>query len=231
MGRPFFLLSLLLVWTTNQSAQAPMTESSDYPPYLVTTTESIALIDGIRDAMFESRMDDAEEMLTMLWKRKDGMIAALYHRTEIAMTRVLTSRLDGDYDKFFEESDRLRGLLRRAPMSAGADYLKAESARQRMLVFTARGESFKAALAMKESFSEIQSLIDRHPAYYDAYKTIGLLHVTLAVMPESQRRLLHIIGLSGTLAQGARELALAADSSHFAARESKRYLAEIEDLR
>jgi len=227
MGRPIFLLSLLFVWTTTQPAEAPMTESSEYPLFLMTTTESIALLDDARSAMFEKNLDEANELLTRLWKRKDGMIAAVYHRTEIAMTLVLNSDSKIDYDNFLEESDRLRGLLRRAPMAAGIDYLTAESARQRFFVFAKRGENFKAALALKASYSKLEDLIERHPAYYEAYKTMGLLHVTLATLPETHRSLLKIVGMTGTLQRGTDELSTAATNSTYAAKESENYLSII----
>ncbi len=227
MGRPIFLLSLLFVWMMTQSAEAPMTESSEYPPLLMTTTESIAILDDARSAMFEKDLDRADELLDQLWRRKDGMMAAVYHRTEIAMTRALKSDGQGDYDQFFEESDRLRDLLRRAPMSAGIDYLSAESARQRFFVFARRGENFKAALALKASYSKLEDLIERHPAYYEAYKTMGLLHVTLATLPETYRSLLKMVGLAGSLEQGSDELSLAATQSRYGAKESAEYLSII----
>ena len=227
MGRPIFLLSLLFVWTANQAAEAPMRQTSEYPPFLITTSESIALLDNARSAMFIKNFDKAGEILNQLWKRKDGMIAAMYHRTEIAMIRALKSDRKEYFERFMDESDRFRALLRRAPMSAGIDYLTAESARQRLFIWADRGETLKAALAMKTSYSKLEDLIEHHPTYYEAYKTMGLLHMTLATLLESHRILLKIAGLAGTVEQGEGELVLAADSSRYAAEESAYYLSII----
>lgn len=225
MGRPFFLLSFFLIWAMIQSAEAPMTEAFDHPPFLLTTSGSVRLIDIVQSDLESKQYDDARESLRALRKRNDGMIAAAYYRTDIALREAIDAGTEEKYQAFFKESDHFRRLVRKAPMSVGIDYLRGESERQLFIVHAARGENLRAIFALRTSLVIFEKLIDRHPEYTESYGSLGLLHVTLATLPANHRKVFAVLGLKATVQQGIIELNQASSSSRYAASGAREALA------
>jgi len=152
----------------------------------------------------------------------------VYHKAELAMLQALLSDREEDYDLFFTESDRLNKLLRKAPQSAGREYMKAESARQRMLIWAKKGQYLKAALALKASYTGFEDVIESHPDYFEAYKSMGLIHMAIGALPDSYRGFLSFFGFKGSILQGSEELGIAAEQSRFNAEEARLYLAILD---
>ena len=225
MGRSIFLFSIFLIWATMQSAEAPMAESESYSPLLLSTSFSARLVTSVNRDLESRRYEKARASLKKLWKQNDGMIAAAFYRTEIALQEAIDDGSADQYAEFVDESNEFRRLIRKAPMSASVDYLRGESERQLYTIHAARGENIRAGLAMRSGITIFENLIEHHPSFYEAYEPLGLFHVSLATMPESHRKIFDLLGIRGTVEQGISELEIAAEKSNYSASAARETLA------
>lgn len=194
-----------------------MTEASEHPPFLLTTSGSLRIVDTVHANLASRKFPAARESLKQLWKRNDGQIATAFYRADIALSEAIDSGLEDDYDQFFEESSEFRRLIRKAPMSTGIDYMRGESERQLYVAHAARGENIRAAFALRTSLIILEDLQERHPGYVELYGSLGFLHVTLSTLPKELQQLFAAFGLTSTVEQGISELEMASSSSRFAA--------------
>ncbi|MFQ5627597.1 MAG: tetratricopeptide repeat protein [bacterium] len=79
----------------------------------------------------------------------------------------------------------------------------------------------------KEGIKYLQAVIDKNPAYYDAYLGLGLYHYYAAVMPRLVKAISYLLGVEADRMRGLRELQLAKDKGTYASVEAKFFLGYI----
>ncbi len=189
-------------------------------PFLVQTDASEALVSEARGDMMAFRMEDSERALRRLQHRPDGAIAAMHNLAAAALLKAVMSDREADYAAFHERSDSVLTLLKGAPEGRWRLYLEAENHLQRMVVFAKEERYTRAALAARAAYGRSEEAIRRYPDFYEPYKGMGLLHVSIGSLPRSYRTLLRLLGYGGEVNEGMKELQIAAEESRFSREEA-----------
>lgn len=194
-------------------------------PMLLEEPASRALLERGRRHLINFRLERAEEVFRALAARPDGAVAAYYYLATLAMLKAMIADDEAHFEAFHDRSGTLEELLDEAPDSRWRTYLEAEMNLQRALVAVKEQEFMKAAWAGRGAYKRFREVSDETSGFYEPYKGLGLLHLSLASMPSAYRRFLRFFGYSGTVEGGVRELKLAAEKSQYNQEEARIYLA------
>ena len=194
-------------------------------PMLLEATASQALLEEGRRELVGFRLSEAEATFGELARRPDGGAAAYYHLAQVSLLRAMIAGDEAHFDAFHDHSERLEELLGDAPASRWRTYLEAEMNLQRALVAIKEERFTKAAWAGRGAYKRFEEAAAGAEAFYEPYKGLGLLHLSLASVPSAYRRLLRFFGYGGTVEGGVRELKLAAEKSRYNQEEARIYLA------
>ncbi len=193
---------------------AQSTEQSTAPRLLQTEVSRRLLAEGRRD-LLAFRMPAAERHFRALAERPDGAAAGRFYLAAASMYKGMVTGDPAYFEEFSKRSDRFREALEDMPEGVWRAQLEAEGDLQRALVGTKTQSYFQAALAGRSAFNGYEALIEAHPRFADAYLGMGLLHLTVASLPGGWRRLLGVLGFSGSAEEGLRELRFAAQESRY----------------
>jgi tetratricopeptide (TPR) repeat protein len=230
---------MFLVLTILSSSAGPLTVAStrygsssrqgraDHP-MMLSTEVSVSLLDRARKSILMLRFEEADSLLDRLESRPDGGPAAAYHRTIMALLNVFFVDSEEAFEAFFSVSDHFSDVLDESEKSAGREYLRAEGILLRTLVWIKKRDYFKSVLAGNAAFKAFRRLIDDGPVFAEAWKGMGLLHMTIGSIPRTYRKYLNFFGYSGTLAEGIAELTRAAGESKYAREEALIYLSTLD---
>lgn len=227
MIRAFSLSFLVLLVVASVGFVNEESSRDDVPMLLSTAAELDALEEG-RLALKEMRLDEAESKFQQLSLSDGGNIAAQYHLTTSSLIKFLMTDEDVYYEEFTTRSSALKRLLKEEPASLWRRYLDAEMNLQRSIVRGKRGKYFKAARAARSAYNGFEHVIKRDPAFYEAYKGMGLLQVTLGSAPSFYRKFLRLFGFSGDMEEGLGNLRIAADKSDYNREEALAFITLID---
>lgn len=194
----------------------------------IQSAHSASLLDAGREAILQFRLSRAEQTFLQLADQPDGRVAAAFYLETIALLQFMMSDEDRYHDAFFARSDTLKQRLAPLPDSPWRAFVQAEAAMHRALVRAKRGQYVRALFAGKAAYEGYNRLVDRYPDFYDAYKGLGLFHLSIGSVTGRYRLLLRVLGLKGTVEDGIRELTLAAERSRYSREEAQVYLAMID---
>lgn len=119
--------------------------------------------------------------------------------------------------------------LDKAPASALRDYTRAEIQLHlgiNQLVFK---HVVTGSWHLRQGFQQMQSVVKRYPGFVPARKTLGVCQFAVGAMPEGYHWLLSLLGFSGDIDTGLRNMTLAANQSHDFQTESQIYLALVRE--
>jgi len=105
-----------------------------------------------------------------------------------------------------EEAEFLSAVESEKFSKAEKGFLKAEARLQWGLIKLKYGEEFSAFWNIKQAFSLAKATNQEFPGYLPNYKTLGLLHAMLGLVPEKYNWVLSLFGMQGDLGQGLQEL-------------------------
>lgn len=182
---------------------------------LLRTDRSAALLEAGRRSLFSFRVDEAERTFRRLAAEPDGAVAAYHHLALAVLARGLMTGDAAAFDAFFARSDSLFALLDRTPASPWRDYLRAEAHLQRAMALAKTERFVKAALAARSAYGGFERLVRDHPSFYEPYKGLGLLHLSIGSLPRGYRGLLRVLGYGGSIRGGLAMLEQAAAHSRF----------------
>lgn len=195
-------------------------------PFSVQTEAAEHLVEEGRSALLQFRLNEAERVFKAL-NRMPGSGAAAYHHLALSsMLKLLMTDVPAYYDEFYRRADSLQLALREVD-EPWRTYLDAENQLQRMIVYAKQGSNVKAAFAAKGAYGRFRNVVKRFPSFYEAYKGMGLLHLSIGSLPSTYRRILGLLGFSGEVEQGLRELRLAAEKSAYNREEAHVLLALV----
>lgn len=119
--------------------------------------------------------------------------------------------------------------LDKDPAGAMRDYARAEI----QLHLGINQLVFKHVVAgswhLRQGFQQMQSVVKRYPGFMPARKTLGVCQFAVGAMPEGYHWLLSLLGFSGDIDTGLRNMTLAASQSHDFQTESQIYLALVRE--
>lgn len=196
---------------------------------LLQSEASVALMEAGRAAIWDARFGEAEQIFEELAGRPDGATAAAFHRTTIALLRAIFTDSRAAYDVFWTRAEAMQALLDDQPTSPWALYFDGELALYRAVAAGKTERYVRAAWAARRAYAIYETLLEARPDFYDAYASVGLFHVMIGSLPSGYRRLLGILGYEGSVPQGTRELALAAERGRYA-RTTAQILSALADI-
>ncbi len=200
------------------------------PAMLLETDASSALLVRGRAEVLAGRFEDGEETFYELAGRADGLPAAYHHLASTSLLRVLMFDREEDYARFFQRSDSLRELLGDVKKSPGRAFLEGETDFQRALAWSKQGHYIRAAMAGVSSYRALSNLVDDQPEFWEAYKSLGIVHATLGTLPRRYRRFLSVFGFDTDLEAGLDELEVALEHSAYGREETLLFLSILDSF-
>ena len=197
---------------------------------LLETEASSALLVRGRAEVLAGRFEDGEATFYALAGRADGRPAAYHHLASTSLLRVLMFDREEDYDQFFQRSDSLRTLLGDLKRTPGRAFLEGETDFQRALAWSKQGHYVRAAMAGVSSYRALSTLVDDEPEFWEAYKSLGIVHATLGTLPRRYRRFLRVFGFDTDLEAGLDELELALEHSTYGREETLLFLSILDSF-
>ena len=135
------------------------------------------------------------------------------------------------FDKFFELSDKVISICEKLIDQNEKDYTSkfylAGIYGYRGMLYQADNSILKAVWDGKKGFSLLKQLVKEKPDMYDAYLGTGLFDYLLAKIPKSYSWVLSILGYSGNLENGIRELKVAEEKGIYTKQEARFYLSQF----
>lgn len=220
-SKPFSLWLLTWIWI-GLMAGVTLSASGQISPNVSKRIQTA------RSMMLDYRLVDAAILLDASEVSPEEAGLIWYQKGVIPLLEVLLTDQDESYDAFFTHSDASLVILERQPNTAWFNWLRAEVTIQRAWVWAKHGELVRAALAFNGAFQLLELARKQDPGLAETQKGLGLVHVAVGAMPGRYRKLLSMLGLSGTLDQGLDELEHAAASSEWSSLESIVFLATID---
>ncbi len=227
--RPYFLLLILVCLSLGAQPEGlPAQGGATDVPMLLNTQDDLGLLHRGRQALKEMKIREAEVLFRQLGNNDGGDIAATYHLTTASLVKFLMTDEEDYYEEFSRRSGELKRLLKAAPRSQWRQHLDAEMNLQRAIVRGKRGKYFKAARAARSAFNGFEKVIRTDSTFYEAYKGMGLLQLTLGSAPSFYRKFFRLFGFSGSMEQGLEGLRLAAANSEYNREEAMAYITMID---
>ena len=126
----------------------------------------------------------------------------------ISLAEALELLITEDRDKFNEYEDQFEKRLELKVRSNQVEdiFLQAEIRLQWAFVYLKFGHEFDAALNLKQSYSAVQEIKKKFPAFKDVLKSSGILEVLVGSIPEKYNWVLSLMGIKGSIDQGLLEL-------------------------
>ena len=195
---------------------------------LVRSERGAELLHAGRAEIVQFKLARAEATFSELAALADGNVAGAFYLETIALLKFLVSDEEGHREAFFDRSKALRKVLSQTPDSPWRVFLRAEAHIHTAAARAKRGQFLRAVLACRSAYRGYSKLIESHPDFYDAYKSLGLLHTAIGSATGMYRWLLGFIGFEGTVEQGKREIRLAAERSQLNREEAQVYLVMLD---
>ena len=133
------------------------------------------------------------------------------------------------YDAVVETQDARLKTLENAPAGALRDYARAEIRLHQAVLQVAFGHEVVGAWNFRQTYQQVQAVAKKYPDYLPARKTVGLLQFGIGCLPAGYGWFLRLIGLSGNVEAGLRNVGLAAARPHDFQTESRIFLALIRE--
>jgi hypothetical protein len=119
--------------------------------------------------------------------------------------------------------------LDKAPAGALRDYTSAEIQLHLGISQLVFKHVVAGAWHLRQGFQQMQSVVKRYPGFVPARKTLGVCQFAVGAMPEGYHWLLSLLGFSGDIDTGLRNMTLAASQPHDFQTESRIYLALVRE--
>lgn len=227
------MTTLLALWLTVSAGwlvglQPPVPQPTASSAMLLTTERSAEILDRGRTEVLGGRFAAGETTFRLLFRRPDGGPAALHHLATTSLLRVLILDRSEDYDQFFGRSDSLRDVLADMPRSHGRSFLEGEADFQRSIAWAKKGQYVRAAMAGVSAYRALTELVEEAPDFWEAYKSIGIVHSMLGTLPRRYRRFLSVFGFETDLEVGLDQLEIAVEESSYSREESLVFLSVLD---
>ncbi len=227
---------MLLVFCTllmlgGGSRPATMSPGGPEQSMLLADEASVVLLDQARREILSGRLAQAEGTLYQLADREDGRPAAYHHLATASLFRVLLFDRDEDYERFFARSDSLRQILADHDRSADRSFLEGEADFHRALAWAKKGSYVRAAMAGVSAYRVMTQLVEDDSNYLEAYKSLGIVHTMLGILPARYRRVLSIFGFETDVQVGLDQLEIAATQTVYGRQESLVFMSILDSFK
>ena len=225
-----YCVALVIIGLVYPAAGGALEARADVPlgaPMLLEQEEDRALLEEGRTHLFSMRLEAATDVFDALAERPDGAVAAAYHHALQALLQSVITDDDQYIAAFDERYEALREALNAVPESRWRTYLAAEARLMRTLMLAKQNRVVRAAFAARGAYSRYQDAASGAASFAEPYKGLGIFHLAIGSLPSGYQRVLSILGFSGSIEQGIRELEQARDGA-YATVEATAYLGLID---
>ena len=125
-------------------------------------------------------------------------------------TELIISQDAGHYEAALAAQDTRLTALERAPAGALRDYARSEIRLHQALAQVVFHHEVRGAWNLRQAVLLTQAVVRRYPAFLPARKSLGLSQFGIGSLPEGYHWFLRLLGLSGSVEEGLRNLSLAA---------------------
>lgn len=193
-------------------------------PMLLDDRSQLEELRQARAMMMELRLQEAENRLVVL-DRRGADAAAMHHLGVVSLMKGLLTDEEENFTDFFERSDELKRILKDEPNSVWREFLHAENELNRALAHAKLGQTWRAAMAGRSAYGAFEALQKAHPGFPETYKGLGMLKLSIGTLSGGYRKVLGLLGYSGSVADGIALLRRAYEESEFGREEAGIYLA------
>lgn len=142
---------------------------------------------------------------------------------------LLATQDHGRYEAVVAAQQRRLAALDKLPASPLRDYAQAEVQLHLGIDQLMFKHVVPGTWHLRRGFQLVQEVVRRYPSFVPARKTLGLCQFAVGSLPEGYHWLLRLLGFSGDIDAGLKNLTLAAARSHDFQIESQIYLALIRE--
>ena len=176
------------------------------PEWIPVAADVASRVDEARTSLLHLNLDRAEMLLAVdsVSADEEGLI-----RMTAALSRLVVLLLDdgeSEFDDFLAENSSLESFLESLPGTAWRHWLLGEVASQRAWARSKRGESIRAALALRRAMKHLERSRELDPRLVEPLMGLGLIHLGISALPDRHRRFLRWFGYGATLDEGLSEL-------------------------
>ncbi|TGE05995.1 tetratricopeptide repeat protein [Hymenobacter fodinae] len=148
----------------------------------------------------------------------------------LEITELLVSQDATRYEAAVEAQDRrLSALDKSSEPGALRAYARAEIRLHQAAAQVVFGHEVQGAWSLRQSYQQMQAVVQRYPQYLPARKTLGMLQFFIGSLPESYRWFLKLLGLPGSVETGLQNLRSAATQPNDFQLEARLILALLEE--
>lgn len=148
----------------------------------------------------------------------------------LEITELLVSQDATRYQATIDAQDQRLGILEKSE-EAGAlrAYARAEIRLHQAAAQVVFGHEVQGAWSLRQSYQQMQAVVQRFPQYLPARKTLGMMQFFIGSLPESYRWFLKLLGLPGNVETGLRNMRLAATQPNDFQLEARLILGVLEE--
>ena len=181
------------------------------------------------DEVLKLRLGAARALLQPELARTPTAPAPLLVADCADFAELVVSQNESRYPAIVAAQQARLDALERVPAGALRDYARAEITLHLGLNQLVFRHVVSGGWHLRRGFQLMQAVVKRYPAFAPARKTLGVCQFAIGSLPEGYHWLLTLLGLSGDVDGGLRNLALAAGQPHDFQTESQLYLALIRE--
>ena len=142
---------------------------------------------------------------------------------------LLVSQDAGRYERSVAAQEKRLDALDDLPAGALRDYARAEVRLHLGISQLMFKHEVVGCWNLRQGFQQTQDVVRRYPSFWPARKTLGIGQFAVGSLPEGYHWLLRLLGLSGDVESGLKNLNLAAAQSHDFQTESQVFRAVIRE--
>ncbi|SNC62047.1 hypothetical protein SAMN06265337_0593 [Hymenobacter gelipurpurascens] len=148
----------------------------------------------------------------------------------LQITELLISQDATGYQATIDAQDqRLSTLEKSGEAGALRAYARAEIRLHQAAAQVVFGHEVQGAWSLRQSFLQMQAVVQRFPQYLPARKTLGMMQFFIGSLPENYRWFLKLLGLPGSVETGLQNMRLAASQPNDFQLEARLILALLEE--
>ena len=165
---------------------------------------------------FKLKVKTGETLVADYLTKNPADAAGIYLENYADFIRLLTSDDKALFEKLLpNEETRLKRLRNTTKNSPWHLFGQAEIRLQWAFLHLRAGHETQAALGFQKAYKLLEENAKKFPAFLPNKKTLGLLHICIGSVPEKYQWMTGLLGLTGSVSEGLKELDEVRNSTAF----------------
>ncbi len=182
-------------------------------------------INSIYDIDFPAALDKFQQAKSLAPNDMRGP----FFESTVYFWKAMFNTNKNDYETYLDHSDK---IIKRCEDATDANpddldaqfYMGWTYTIRATLIYLIDQNVIKAASDVKDGNKALTFVIEKNPAYYDAYLGLGIYNYMLGMIPRKLKFLTDILGFKGDREAGKKQLTLASEKGTYTTTEAKFYL-------